>query len=406
MDSQRRLHVGMAITYDLCEPGGGVKQSARQLADSLREAGDRVTLFGPASRTIEEPHVEGFRGVIDVSSNGSGNRLGILVSPLRFWRFIQRQDFDILHIHEPLPPIIPYYAAWMSLGVPKIATFHAYAERSTRLLLAARRLFAPFVLPYIHRGIAVSEPAFRHARIDWRGPLCVIPNGIQSRAFLPGAHSDVARRIRLLFVGRTVDQRKGFAYLAQAASRARQNGVHVELHLVGELTGNERALPTFAVHHGPLSEAKLASMYRSCDVFVAPSTGQESFGMVLLEAMAAARPIICTSIDGYRQVANPEGTVFVPPRDAGALTQAIVQLAVNPVRRREMGESNARFVKRFDWSVLTPKIRDEYLRTIAEYHRARETSARLGPRVAPLGLPHMAGPLLQLEKPDRRTTDG
>jgi len=143
MDDRRPLNIGMVITYDLSETGGGVKQHARQLAEALRQRGDRVTLFGPSTRSIDALQLRGFRGVVDISSNGSGNRLGIFVSPLAMWRFIRQQQFDVLHIHEPLPPIVPYYAAWMSPGVPKIATFHAYSERSSVLLLAARRIFAP-----------------------------------------------------------------------------------------------------------------------------------------------------------------------------------------------------------------------------------------------------------------------
>ena len=375
MDEGRPLHIGMVITYDLCEPGGGVKQHARQLAQSLRERGDRVTLFGPASDALQDPQVRGFRGVLNISSNGSGNRLGIFVSPFSFWRFIKRQQFDVLHIHEPLPPVVPYYAAWMSPGVPKIATFHAYSEQSSRLLLAARKVFAPAILPYIHRGIAVSEPASRHARIDWKGPLSIIPNGIRGQSFPPGEHSGSSRQIRLLFVGRSSDERKGFDYLLAAVARLRQRGVDMELHVVGE---HDRRIirhsPHNVVHHGPLSEAELSAQYRNCDIFVAPSTGQESFGLVLLEAMSAARPIICSDIEGYRRAANPDGTRWVPPRNADALSDAIAALTARPEQRRRMGESNAQYVRRFEWSRVTPRIRQEYLHTIADCRRSRNAT--------------------------------
>jgi len=372
MDNPRPLNIGMVITYDLSETGGGVKQHARQLAEALRQRGDQVTLFGPSTRSIEALQLRGFRGVVDISSNGSGNRLGIFVSPLAMWQFIRQQQFDVLHIHEPLPPVVPYYAAWMSPGVPKIATFHAYSERSSKLLLAARRIFAPLILPFISRGLAVSEPASRHARIDWRGPLQVIPNGIFTQAFPPGAHRTTRSTLRLLFVGRALDERKGLAYLLEAVARARAMGVEAELHVVGERDpGTSKRLPPYVLHHGPLSEAALAEKYRTCDIFVAPSTGQESFGLVLLEAMSAARPIICSSIDGYQQAANPEGTRWVPPRNVEALSHAIVDLAKHPDECTRMGESNTRHVKQFEWSQLAPRIRDEYLSTIADYQRAR-----------------------------------
>ena len=409
MDDTRPLHIGMVITYDLCEPGGGVKQHARQLAEALREGGDCVTLFGPSSRSIEDPQIRGFRGVVDISSNGAGNRLGIFVSPFALWRFIRQQRFDVLHIHEPLPPVVPYYAAWLSPGIPKIATFHAYSERSSRLLLVARRCFAPFILPFIHRGIAVSEPALRHARIDWRGPLNVIPNGILAKSFPPGAHRTSPRDIRVLFVGRTVDERKGYGYLLEAVARTRAKGVEIQLHLVGEKDPRTATrLPPYVVHHGPLSEPELAEQYRASDLFIAPSTGQESFGLVLLEAMSAARPIICSDIDGYRQVANPHGTRWVPPRDAEALSIAIMELAAHPDERGKMGDSNANYVKRFEWSRLTPKIRNEYLHTIADCRRNR-TETTKQPALLPLLTPPKVAPaaaLSRFEPPDQVASDG
>jgi phosphatidylinositol alpha-mannosyltransferase len=175
-------------------------------------------------------------------------------------------------------------------------------------------------------------------------------------------------------VGRTSDERKGFDYLLAAVVRSRQLGIDVELHVVGEQEPQMvRRLPHYVTHHGPLSEAELSVQYRTCDVFVAPSTGQESFGLVLLEAMSAARPIICSDIEGYRRVANPNGTQWVPPRCAELLSDAIAALAAQPERRRKMGESNAKYVKRFEWSLITPRIREEYLRTIADCQRARKT---------------------------------
>ncbi len=372
-DERRKLHIGMVVTYDLCEPGGGVKQHALQLADALRKRGDRVTLFGPSTRAIEEPDLRGFPGVLNVASNGSDNRIGILVRPWAIRRFMREQRFDILHIHEPLLPTLPYYVAWFSPGVPKLATFHAYAENPPSGLVFARRVFSHFVLPAIDRGIAVSEPAARHARIDWRGSLSIIPNGITTASFPVGQHRDTRTGLKLLFVGRIADERKGFDYVAQAVQRTRAVGLDVELHVVGELSnGASRDFGPGIVHHGPAAPHALASWYRKCDVLVAPSTGQESFGIVLLEAMSAARPILCSDIEGYRQSANVNGVRWAGPRDVDALERGIVELASRPDERRRLGESNAAYVKRFDWSVLAPQIRAEYLRTILARRTATE----------------------------------
>jgi phosphatidylinositol alpha-mannosyltransferase len=114
-----------------------------------------------------------------------------------------------------------------------------------------------------------------------------------------------------------------------------------------------------------MSQEELAAQYRAADIFIAPATGQESFGLVLLEAMSAGRAIICSDIAGFRQAGNPKGARWVPPRDVEALCRAIADLAAHPEERRRMGESNLRYVTRFEWSNLVPKIRDEYLRAMS-----------------------------------------
>jgi phosphatidylinositol alpha-mannosyltransferase len=116
------------------------------------------------------------------------------------------------------------------------------------------------------------------------------------------------------------------------------------------------------------SEAELAEHYRRCDVFVAPSTGQESFGIVLLEAMACGRPIVCSDIPGYRQVADSIGARPVPAGDAGALARVIAALAAQPELRRRMGDSNRARAQAYDWVPLAHQVRDEYVAAIAVRH--------------------------------------
>src|SRR5260221_10775414 len=270
------LRVCMMVTYDLASLGGGVKQHAVHLGASLRRCGDDVTLVGPSSEPIDEPDVVTFGGIVNVPNNGSDNMLGLLVSPRAVAAFFREHRFDVIHVHEPLNPTLSYWAVWATRQLPHVATFHAYAESEPGVLGWARKASGSTIFPFFQRAIAVSDPAARYAARAWRGPLSIIPNGVSTRTFTPGA----ARRseaVRLLFVGRLGDRRKGARFLFDAYSGLLAKGHAVTLDVVGELGGAPPppALPGLR-YHGAVANTLLADLYRQCDVFVAPSTGQES----------------------------------------------------------------------------------------------------------------------------------
>ena len=366
--AERALRIAMVVPYDITEPGG-VKQHAFDLADSLRKLGDEVTLIGPASWSIEEPHYCQFAGVMNIVSNGSDNRIGALVSGREVRRYFRKHAFDIIHVHEPLTPGLPYYVAWATRGVPKIATFHAYAEHSSRSLLLGRAFCSPLILPLIHHAIAVSEPAGRHAHINWKRPLPIVPIGIQTERFYPEP-STLPPTLRLLFVGRHSDERKGFRYLIQAFRSLLASGVPATLEVVGDGTPALDLIEPGVICRGRLSEHDLVYRYQNCDIFIAPSTSSESFGLVLLQAMAVGCAIICSNIEGYRQLAISSGCLLIPPADALALQSAIENLASKPSLRMAMGESNHTYAQAFDCKKLAPLVRREYLQAI-EFCRLR-----------------------------------
>jgi phosphatidylinositol alpha-mannosyltransferase len=173
--------------------------------------------------------------------------------------------------------------------------------------------------------------------------------------------------VRLLFVGRIGDRRKGARFLFEAYRGLVARGLPVSLDVVGELGDADPppALPSLT-YHGPVGLAQLTDLYRACDVFVAPSTGQESFGIVLLEAMACAKPVVCSDIAGYREVANPDGAALVPPCDARALEAALAAVVQLPAAQRaRQGESNRRAAEAYDWDALAARVRGEYTAAIA-----------------------------------------
>jgi phosphatidylinositol alpha-mannosyltransferase len=309
-----------------------------------------------------------------VPNNGSDNMLGLLVSPRAVAAFFREHRFDVIHVHEPLNPTLSYWAVWATRQLPHVATFHAYAESEPNMLGWARKASGSTIFPFFQRAIAVSEPAARYAARAWRGPLSIIPNGVSTRTFTPGA-SRRSEAVRLLFVGRLGDRRKGARFLFDAYHGLIAKGHAVTLDVVGELGGAPPppALPGLR-YHGAVANGRLAELYRQCDVFVAPSTGQESFGIVLLEAMASGKPLVCSDIDGYREVARGTSAVLVPPGDAHSLETALaylVQLDRGALAR--MGALNRPVAEAFDWDRIAERVRGEYVAAIRSAETMRTT---------------------------------
>jgi phosphatidyl-myo-inositol alpha-mannosyltransferase len=361
-----RLRVCMIVTYDLAAPGG-VKHHAQQLAAALRKRGDDVMLVGPASARIDEPHTRTFGGVVNVPANGSDNMLGLFASPLDIRRFFRDHRFDVIHVHEPLQPTVSYWSVWTTRDIPHVATFHAFAEAEGLPLKLARRVWGTTIFPWFQRAIAVSEPAARYAAVAWSRRLSIIPNGVPTSVFRPQRVVDDGI-VKLLFVGRLGDRRKGARYLLDAYRMLVERGLPVRLDIAGELGGAPPPPTLPGLHyHGAVGIDALVSLYRSCDVFVAPSTGQESFGIVLLEAMASGKPVVCSDIAGYREVVVPGGAHVVPPGDARALADVVAEVVrMDPDLRRREGELNRRAAERYDWSRIADRVRAEYLAAIAD----------------------------------------
>ncbi len=393
------LRVCIVVPYDLSERGG-VKHHAFEVAHALRRRGDHVSLMGPAT---EDPKLEGvmsFGGIVNIRSNASDNRMALFVSPWKLRRYFREGRFDVIHVHEPPIPSVPYWAAWLSPGVAKIATFHAYNETPSAGIHFGQRVCQILVERFYDHTLAVSEPARRHASYAWRIPMTIVPNGVSTEVFVPGParpeRAD-ADPLRLLFVGRLSDERKGLRYMLEAYELLRARGVAVSIDIVGEQAGAPvpPSLPGLT-YHGPVPRSELVRRFQECDLYVAPSTGQESFGIVLLEGMATGAPIVCSDIEGYRAVAHRDGTVLVPPRDARALAAAIEELGRAPDRRARMRAVNLEHVKAYEWSHVATRVREEYLVTI-DRRRARTGASRplppapeaklLAPAPAPSPLP-------------------
>jgi phosphatidylinositol alpha-mannosyltransferase len=361
VDQARPLRVCLVVPYDLADEGG-VKRHVEHLAESLRQMGDEVTIAGPLRQGEAAVHTRGFGGVVNIPANGAANYMALLTPPWSVRRFFQDGDFDVVHVHEPLVPLLPYYALWFSPRAVHVCTFHMYAETETALSLTARRLLGQRLFPRFDRAIAVSQPAASYAGRAWTRTVSVIPNGVSTRTFRPAeaGPGPRPRPLRLLFVGNWRDGRKGLPVLLQAVSRLRARGVALHLDVIGDGGAEPPSLPGVTFHGKVSAETDLVRHYQDCDVFVSPALGQESFGIVLLEAMACGKPVVCSDIPGYRQVVDPGGACLVPPSDPEALVEAIMSLWGDPARRRAMGQANRRRAETFDWDSIATRVRGEY----------------------------------------------
>jgi phosphatidylinositol alpha-mannosyltransferase len=307
--------------------------------------------------------------VVNIPANGSDNRMAMLVQPWAVGRFLHERQYDVVHLHEPMVPMLSYYALWLSPKAAHVATFHMYAEAESAASRAARGLLAGLLYPAMHAAIAVSPAAADFAAPLWRRPLPIIPNGVPTGIFTPpddNAGPDHAGPLRLLFVGNWRDRRKGLPVLLEAFQLVRARGIEATLDVIGEgkPSDAQRGIPGVTFLGVVGSEAVLADHYRRSDVFVAPATGQESFGIVLIEAMACGRPVVCSDIRGYRDVIDPEGAELVPAGDAVALASAIASLANTPARRAAMGARNRVRAEAFDWGRLALGVRQVYAEAI------------------------------------------
>jgi phosphatidylinositol alpha-mannosyltransferase len=380
------MRICIVIPYDLAEEGG-VKRHGIRLAASLRRLGDEVDILGPSREPIMLPHVHAVRGVVNVSSNGSENHIGVFACPHLVRRLFHIRQYDVVHIHEPLIPSINYWALWSAGRAARVGTFHAFTEYEPAPLWYARRLWSAIAFRSYDRGIAVSPAAARLAREMFDKPLAIIPNGIDTSIYdrpisLPGRGP-----LRLLFVGHWRDRRKGLQYLLEACTRLTARGIAWTLDIVGDGgTAPRIENPNLCYHGAIASEQEIASLYAACDVFVAPAIGMESFGIVLLEAMASGRAIVCSNIEGYRYAAG-DAAIFTPPQDSAALADAIGRLALDAPLRERLGRAARDRAYMFEWDRLALRVRAEYVAAIAQrYGDAAGRAHALGSARQPAAL--------------------
>jgi phosphatidylinositol alpha-mannosyltransferase len=352
---------------------GGVTEHVHHTAIELRRRGHQVTIITSHFRRGEapsDPEVERIGYNLLIPFNGAFVDLAVgvrLRSQLR--GLLKRHGFDILHTHAPLVPTLPLIAV-ETARCPQVGTFHTTSGPS--------RLIEAFLGPLAARmnrldaRIAVSETARDFAAQYFPGEYLVIPNGVDTARFHPSVEPFPewcdSGRVNVLFVGR-LDPRKGVQVLLDAMPEVvARTGGRARLLVVGDsyLRGRFEAsvAPAARAHvHfvGHVPSCDLPRWYATGDIFVSPALGHESFGIVLIEAMAAGRSVVASDIPGYRSVVQPGvNGVVSPPGDVPALAGAIVALAEDPEQRAALAQRGRTRALEFAWPRITDRIEAVY----------------------------------------------
>ncbi|HEY3996372.1 MAG TPA: glycosyltransferase family 4 protein [Mycobacterium sp.] len=356
------MRIGMVCPYSFDVPGG-VQSHVLQLAEVMRARGHDVSVLAPVSPHAALPeYVVSAGKAVPIPYNGSVARLRFgPASHRKVKKWLVEGDFDVLHLHEPNAPSLSMLALNIAEG-PIVATFHTSTTKSLTLTVF-QGILRPMHEKIIGR-IAVSDLA-RRWQMEALGTDAVeIPNGVDVDSFASAARLDGYPRPgkTVLFLGRYDESRKGMSVLLEALPRVVERFADVQLLVVGR--GDEDHLRSQAgelVKHirflGQVDDAGKASAMGSADVYCAPNTGGESFGVVLVEAMAAGTPVVAGDLDAFRRVlCDGELGCLVPVGDGTALADALVALLENGVLRERYVAAAAQAVKRYDWSVVASQI--------------------------------------------------
>lgn len=371
------MKIGLVCPYSLDVPGG-VQAHVLDLARTFIAQGHRVSVLAPGDDEADHPDfvVPAGRSV-GIPYNGSVARLSFgPVSYTRVRRWIRAGEFDVLHVHEPVAPSLSMLALMVADG-PIVATFHTSNPRS-RMLAAFQGVLQPF-LEKITGRIAVSEYA-RQVQVEHLGgDAVVIPNGVDVGFFagarpLPGYPRGGGT---IGFIGRYDEPRKGMQVLLEALAGMVEDRPGLQVLVAGSGEADkllEAVGPAVAGRVqllGRVSDEDKARLLRSVDVYCAPNTGGESFGIILTEAMSAGCPVVASDLDAFSAVleGGTAGELF-PVGDADKLADVLGRVLDEPDRRARLAAAGRQAVAAYDWPVIAGKVMKVYETVVAADPRA------------------------------------
>ena len=402
------MKIALVCPYDIAYPGG-VTNHVTRFAEHARKLGHVVTVIAPSSRKIsKEGFVRAGKAIPLPIKGGTVSRLAF-----SFWNFpkvkklFNRGQYDVIHIHEPGAPLLGLFAlAYAPQGKSAIVTtshtntphnffMDAYISITKSIWLAKH------LMRKVDLKIAVSEAARGFISKYFPGEYLIMPNGVDTARFKPtatpiGQYAD--GKVNILFVGRlgNNEKRKGLKYLILAFNKLQSRHPNTRLIVVGpgkpdgdtkriiKAHGNREII--FA---GKVSPEELPRYYATADIFCSPATHGESFGMVLIEAMASGKPVVASNIDGYKEVILEQSRkteiatpailqagpgILVRPKNVYALAIALEMLTTDEKLRKKMGAKGRKLVlERFSWERVSVMILDAYKRATAAKKQRKES---------------------------------
>jgi len=361
------MKIGIVCPYSWDIPGG-VSAHVADLAEALIRMGHQVSVLAPAEFDELLPdYVVSTGKPRAVKYNGSVARLSFgPIAARKVSKWIEDGEFDVLHVHEPLAPSLSVLACWAAKG-PIVATWHSSMDKS-RMMLTLSKL-AQTAMEKVSARIAVSEAARATLIKHVGGDAVVIPNGVDISTFTnakpmfgwPGANQSI------VFLGRGDEPRKGLSVLVEAYPEIRRQHPQVRLLIAGpgepddtlkKLSREDRASVTVL---GMVAPQDKASVLASGTIYVAPNTGGESFGIVLLEAMASGTPVVASDLEAFKRVLdNGKAGITFENENSQDLAKVVSNLLSDPARRAELSAQGKLRAAEFDWSVVAERIVDVY----------------------------------------------
>ncbi len=372
------MKIALVSPYDFAYPGG-VTNHISSLEHYLTKMGHKVKVIAPASKAVS---IFGDRFIPvgkprPVPSSGSIARvtISLRLAP-RIKAILDEEKFDIIHLHEPLCPMLCTTVLRLS-QTANVGTFHAYGSIGYSLAKPLNTILLNRWFRKLHGKIAVSKPAMELVNKHFPGRYTIIPNGVDLDCFSCGV-SPIDEfgdgKINILFVGR-LEKRKGLNYLLEAHKQIKQEIPDSRLIVVGPGTRLRNKYEKRVAQNGLkdvvfvgcVSHDELPRYYKTADIVCAPATGKESFGIVLLEAMALGKPVVASNIDGYASIMThgAEG-LLVPPRDEKALAQALISLMESKSLRQQMGARGILTAAEYDWKRVVQRVLDYYVKVLDE----------------------------------------
>ena len=377
------MRIGIVCPYSWDVPGG-VQFHVRDLSEVLLARGHEVSVLAPADDDTPVPaYVVPAGRAVPVPYNGSVARVNFgPVSATRVRRWVREGGFDVLHVHEPMSPSLSVLALWAATG-PVVATFHTSNLRS-RAMSAAYPILEP-ALEKIGARVAVSEEARRTLVEHVGGDAILVPNGVFVDRFAlaqpePAWQGEAGT---VGFLGRLDEARKGLPTLLTALEQvvAARPGVRLlvagrgdEKDATEEVSPAVREAVTFL---GQVSERDKARLLRSVDVYVAPNLGGESFGIVLVEALAAGAAVLASDLDAFRRVLDDgRAGVLFPVGEVDALAAGLLDLLGDPERRAALRGAATASARRYDWATVASDLIAVYETVAAGAERVGEDVSR------------------------------